>query len=292
MSTTSRQAPDDVATATTTDSVDGLPAPDPEHVQTPLPDLTDLFDVLFRADDTGAPDVGSDDAVGLAVPLALLDSSPDRFPGRQVFRLGTSDPAVTRLGTMLVARGGARFYSSGPGPRFGVADRNACAAFQRAQGWTGANADGYPGPRTWELLVTGRGKDIRAGSRTVKSPVPGYRASYRFGIRNRRYAAGFHTGCDYAAPKGSVIVAVAAGTVIRTDWGGAYGNWTHVRDAGGHVWMYAHQSRRTVRKGQRVAVGEVIGYVGTTGNVTGPHLHLEKSRRGSWSYAKVVEPTW
>lgn len=230
--------------------------------------------------------------VGFA-PVPAVGTSPSTdFPGRRAFRLGRSHPAVTLLGTLLIGRGGRRFYREGAGPRFGTADRNACAAFQRAQGWKGDSADGYPGPLTWKLLVEREGKDIPKNDPTPRSPVPGYRPSYAFGVRNRRYAAGFHTGCDYAAPNGTPIVAVVAGTVIRADHGGAYGSWTQIRGEDGHVWMYAHQSRRVVRRGQRVRAGQVIGYVGSTGQSTGAHLHLEKSTANPWAYGRVVNPTW
>ncbi len=230
---------------------------------------------------------------GLApAPGSGAEPDPDAFPGRAAFRLGTSHPAVTRLGRLLIERGGRRFYAEGAGPVFGVADRNACAAFQRAQGWTDTNADGYPGPKTWELLVTGGGKSIPVAGQVLASPVPGFRMTYAFGVANRNYAAGWHTGADYAAPQGTPIVAVVGGTVIRADDGGAYGNWTQIKGTDGHVWMYAHQSRRAVASGQTVQAGQVIGYVGSTGNSTGPHLHLEKSKGDRWAYGQVVQPTW
>ncbi|WP_328310273.1 peptidoglycan-binding protein [Streptomyces sp. NBC_00442] len=84
------------------------------------------------------------------------DSTP--FPGRQAFRLGQSHPAVTVLGKRLVAHGFGRFYSEGPDPRFTEADRKATEAFQRAQGWSGADADGYPGPSTWSRLMAPAGR--------------------------------------------------------------------------------------------------------------------------------------
>ena len=278
-----------------------------EANQTPDPDPEDTFDILF--DDTDASDPDDDGGDGdqdgrpvtehpimqfAMMPMAGLIGSHDGddFPGRKVFRIGTSHPAVTRLGKMLIHRGGKRFYSVGAGPKFGVADRSACAAFQRAQGWSDDGADGYPGPRTWDLLVAGGGKDIPKGGGPLRSPVPGYRGTYPFGIKDRNYAAGWHTGQDYAAPKGTPIVAVVAGTVIRSDWGGAYGNWTQIKGHDGHVWVYCHQSRRAVHNGQQVKVGQVIGYVGATGHVTGPHLHLEKSKGSHWAYAQVVRPTW
>lgn len=142
-----------------------------------------------------------------------------------------------------------------------------------------------------EYLAPGKSKHPLKPGR-VASPVPGYGPGYAYGVRSNRYIAGFHTGQDYPAPHGAPIVAVVGGTVIRCDWGGAYGNWTLIRGNDGHTWLYAHQSRRRVRGGQKVKAGQVIGHVGASGNVTGPHLHMERSRGRKWAYASVVRPKW
>lgn len=86
------------------------------------------------------------------------------FPGAKSFGPGADNAHVTRLGDMLVARGGGRFYDEGPGPRWSESDRRATEAYQRAQGWRGAEADGLPGPDTWRYLVDRLGKDIPAGA--------------------------------------------------------------------------------------------------------------------------------
>lgn len=78
--------------------------------------------------------------------------TPPLFPGRQFFRAGANNAHVTRLGRALVAKGYGRHYKSGPGPRWSEADRRNVEAFQRAQGWSGSDADGYPGPETWRHL--------------------------------------------------------------------------------------------------------------------------------------------
>ncbi|MCM3127919.1 MULTISPECIES: peptidoglycan-binding protein [unclassified Paenibacillus] len=75
------------------------------------------------------------------------------FPGSRYFYLGANNNYVTLLGKMLIHAGYGSYYQVGAGPRFTEADRNACAAFQRAQGWSGSDADGYPGPSTWSLLT-------------------------------------------------------------------------------------------------------------------------------------------
>ncbi|MET8948784.1 peptidoglycan-binding protein [Streptomyces sp. NPDC004542] len=87
-------------------------------------------------------------------------TAPGPFPGAAYFGPGADNQYVARLGRMLVDRGAGAYYAQEPGPRWSEAFRRATRAFQLAQGWTGADADGLPGPRTWELLATGKGKDI------------------------------------------------------------------------------------------------------------------------------------
>ncbi|MEV8595415.1 peptidoglycan-binding protein [Streptomyces sp. NPDC052012] len=107
-------------------------------------------------------------------PAAVPRRTP--FPGAASFGPGAYNKYVTELGRMLAGRGGARFYTVGPGPRWTEADRRATRAFQQAQGWRGTAADRLPGPVTWELLVTGRGKDIpratKSGASASVVPAP------------------------------------------------------------------------------------------------------------------------
>ncbi|MGW6981551.1 peptidoglycan-binding protein [Streptomyces sp. NPDC054932] len=74
------------------------------------------------------------------------------YPGAVVFRPGQSHEAIRALGRQLVKKGFGKYYTSGPGLRWSEADRRNVEAFQRAQGWTGASANGYPGPETWRRL--------------------------------------------------------------------------------------------------------------------------------------------
>lgn len=105
-------------------------------------------------------------------------------------------------------------------------------------------------------------------------PVAGYHLTGRFGAASSLWASA-HTGLDFAAPEGAEIRSVAPGVVTETSSDGAYGNKTVLRLEDGTVLWFCHQSVFGVRPGQRVAAGEPIGQVGSTGNVTGPHLHLE-----------------
>src|SRR6266498_3559400 len=92
-----------------------------------------------------------------------------------------------------------------------------------------------------------------------------------FGPRGRS----FHDGVDIAAPEGTSIRAVEHGEVVYSDQLRGYGNIVIIRHAGGLVSVYAHNQLNLVREGQQVARGEVIAEVGSTGRVTGPHLHFE-----------------
>ena len=87
--------------------------------------------------------------------------------------------------------------------------------------------------------------------------------------------ASYHTGLDFNGYEGQAIVSVANGVVTSTGYDGSYGNKTVVTlDDGTELW-YAHQSSFGVSEGDQVRAGQVIGYIGSTGNVTGSHLHFE-----------------
>lgn len=94
----------------------------------------------------------------------------------------------------------------------------------------------------------------------------------------------YNSGTDITAPAGTPILAAAAGMVTIANgadpWGGSYGYYIKLDHGGGIETLYAHCSAITVTAGQRVRQGEVIGYVGTTGNSTGNHLHFEVWENG------------
>jgi murein DD-endopeptidase MepM/ murein hydrolase activator NlpD len=105
-------------------------------------------------------------------------------------------------------------------------------------------------------------------------PVSGYHLTARFGDYSGLWSH-YHTGLDFAAPSGTEIHAVANGVVTSVGYDGAYGNKTVITlDDGTELW-YCHQTSYVVNVGDTVSGGDLIGYVGSTGNVTGPHLHLE-----------------
>jgi murein DD-endopeptidase MepM/ murein hydrolase activator NlpD len=101
-----------------------------------------------------------------------------------------------------------------------------------------------------------------------------YRASSQFGECSALWSQ-CHTGLDLAAPSGTPILSVASGVVTETAYAGAYGNRTIVTLEDGTELWYCHQDSVSVGAGEAVAAGQPIGTVGTTGNTTGAHLHLE-----------------
>jgi murein DD-endopeptidase MepM/ murein hydrolase activator NlpD len=107
-------------------------------------------------------------------------------------------------------------------------------------------------------------------------PVPGAIVS-GFGYRTNPIGggSGFHSGVDMAASYGTPIRACRAGKVVVASVQGGYGNAVVIDHGGGMGTLYGHQSSMAVAVGQNVAAGTIIGYVGSTGNSTGPHLHFE-----------------
>ena len=91
----------------------------------------------------------------------------------------------------------------------------------------------------------------------------------------------FHAGEDIPAGYGAEILAAASGTVVTAGWVSGYGNYTVIDHGGGMMTAYGHQSQILVSVGQTVTQGDLIGYVGSTGNSTGPHLHFEVYINGS-----------
>ncbi|MFG2929149.1 transglycosylase family protein [Streptomyces achromogenes] len=94
-------------------------------------------------------------------------------------------------------------------------------------------------------------------------------------VAGSHWSKGYHTGVDFLVPTGTSVRAVAAGRVVAAGWGGSYGYQVVLRHADGRYTQYAHLSAISVRAGQDVTAGRRIGRSGSTGNVTGPHLHFE-----------------
>ena len=121
------------------------------------------------------------------------------------------------------------------------------------------------------------GKSIKKA--LMKTPINGARLSSPFGMR-KHPIDGFnkmHRGTDFAAPKGTQIMASGSGTIKKAGWCGGGGNCVVIRHNSTYETIYAHMSKfaKGIKKGVRVKQGQTIGYVGSTGKSTGPHLHYE-----------------
>ena len=113
----------------------------------------------------------------------------------------------------------------------------------------------------------------------MKTPINGARLSSSFGMR-KHPILGFnkkHTGTDFAAPSETPIMASGSGTIVLAKWCGGGGNCIKIKHNSTYETIYAHMKSfaRSMKKGKKVRQGEIIGYVGSTGMSTGPHLHYE-----------------
>ena len=118
----------------------------------------------------------------------------------------------------------------------------------------------------------------------MKTPINGARLSSKFGMR-KHPIDGFnkmHRGTDFAAPLGTPIMASGDGIVIKAGWCGGGGNCVKIKHNSTYQTVYAHMSKfaNRVKSGTRVIQGQIIGYVGSTGKSTGPHLHYEVIQNG------------
>jgi len=130
-----------------------------------------------------------------------------------------------------------------------------------------------------EILRVGtKPKPKTAATGKFARPISGGYVSSSFGNRSR----GYHTGIDWALSYGSPIYASDGGTVTASGWGGGYGRMIKINHGNGYETLYAHCSKLVVSVGKKVAKGQLIGYVGSTGNSTGPHLHFEIRKNGSY----------
>ena len=144
---------------------------------------------------------------------------------------------------------------------------------------------------SWKSLDSGNG--IVAPAQTSMSipsrmPLDQIRLTSGFGMREHPVLGGRrnHKGIDLAAPTGTPVYATADGIVGMAQRNGSYGNYVQIEHGGEMQTRFAHLSAYTVSAGDRVHKGDLIGYVGTTGRSTGPHLHYEVRVAG-----EAVDPT-
>jgi murein DD-endopeptidase MepM/ murein hydrolase activator NlpD len=140
--------------------------------------------------------------------------------------------------------------------------------------------------RTTPTMGTGEQAEVTAYSSPIpqrgisvpsRMPLEGAALTSGFGMRNHPVLGGRrqHQGIDLAAPTGTPVYATADGIVGRADWYSSYGLYISINHGASMETRYAHLSRLAVAAGDNVKKGDLIGYVGSTGRSTGPHLHYE-----------------
>lgn len=137
--------------------------------------------------------------------------------------------------------------------------------------------------RMYSQQRAGNTYNIQLGTGRFIHPIAGFPMTSRYGYRIHPIfrTSRLHTGQDYGAPSGTPIRAADDGVVIEAGWMGGYGKCVMIDHGKGIATLYGHTSAFYVRPGQAVKKGQVIAAIGTTGNSTGPHLHLEVRRNGT-----------
>ncbi|MBL6784931.1 MAG: M23 family metallopeptidase [Rickettsiales bacterium] len=138
-----------------------------------------------------------------------------------------------------------------------------------------------------KIYLDQTGKSIKKS--LLRTPVNGARISSGFGYR-RHPILGYtklHKGIDFAAPLGTPVYAAGSGKIKYAGWFSSYGKYVKIEHGGSYNTAYAHLSKipKSIKKGKRVKQGDIIGYVGSTGRSTGPHLHYEVYHK-----AKAINP--
>lgn len=125
---------------------------------------------------------------------------------------------------------------------------------------------------------------------SYRLPLTVINLSSPFGWRNFGGVSEFHRGLDFAASMGTPIYAISDGVVLKAEYHYSWGNYVHIKHPDGRSSLYAHQSQLLVHAGQEVHQGDKIGLVGSTGNSTGAHLHLEISKSTSLAQGDLIDP--
>lgn len=204
-------------------------------------------------------------SLGSASPAAVIGDGPQAYSGQANVLNGTSSIGISssfESRERAVSRDSAR-QALADAAQEELEDAAEAQARQRA----GALA---------ELAASAEKHAQQIALNAWQLPIARgvYRLTSRFGECSYLWA-NCHTGLDFAAPAGTPVMSVANGTVTEAAYAGSYGNRIIVTlDDGTEIW-YCHLTSFSVSSGEQVTGGEVIGTVGSTGNSTGPHLHLE-----------------
>jgi len=189
--------------------------------------------------------------------------------------MGASPASAQTEATAAQISGTVHQFSDGPDSPLGKGDEEFSQLFA-----------------SWKSLDSGTGVAMPAlrpiVSVPARSPLQDMTLTSGFGMRTHPILGvrRNHKGIDLAAPSGTPVYAPADGVVARADWFSSYGNYIQIEHGGELQTRYGHLSGFAVHAGDRVHKGDLIGYVGTTGRSTGPHLHYEVRVAG-----EAVDPT-
>lgn len=245
------------------------------------PPMTDAIRTALKEPGTTFAPAGENPTVYDGIYRAALSYGLTREMAAQVLRLVGAKAdlqATTRTDDKLEA-----FFSAAD--EDGKATENSELLYVRTRfGDVVTSFYRFQDPETGAVdYFDSEGKGIRP--LLLRMPVAKARLTSNFGQRIDPilgYVKG-HSGTDLAAPQGTPIIAAGDGVVERAGWASSYGNQTVIRHGNGYVSSYSHQSgiAKGVKAGTSVTQGQVIGFVGSTGRSTGPHLHYELTVNGT-----------
>ncbi|WP_141316089.1 transglycosylase family protein [Streptomyces spinoverrucosus] len=152
----------------------------------------------------------------------------------------------------------------------------------------GAGTATQPSPAAASPKTTPRA--VPSSHPKASAPVKDAKVTTPYGKRGAMWASGYHTGADFAVPTGTTVMSVRDGEVVSAGWDNSYGYNVVVRHDDGMYSRYAHLSAMTAHTGQKVQAGEQVGLSGSTGNSTGPHLHLQIGTTTAYGSAVNPEP--
>lgn len=261
-------------------------AQDKPAVSISLPDLPDAESLpgvgSLLSDDSDSDSDGDGDAGTVnASPLTGMTLASDTGTGAAGTG-GVADQGAVGAGEALRARilqqaeqQQAEADADAKAAAEKLAAEQAAAEAQKQQ--SAAEAEAEEAKRKAEEAARAKAEAERLAKLAASYAVPlsSYTITSTFGQAGSMWSSGYHTGLDLAAPTGTPLKAVHSGTVKSAGWSGSYGYHTVLELDDGTEVSYSHQSSIAVSAGQKVSTGDVIGRVGATGNVTGPHLHLE-----------------
>ncbi|MFI9809888.1 M23 family metallopeptidase [Streptomyces sp. NPDC052301] len=243
-----------------------------------LPDLPSSVDHLFGSDTAGSSD---DTHQATATALSGVGTTADS---------DSSTGAGEALRNRIMAQAEqqqSKADSKATAAALAASEKQTADAAAKAEKEAAAKAASAKEKAEADAKKAAEAERLAELAKQYTLPVVSYTLTGTFGQPGSMWSSGYHTGLDFAAPTGTLIKAIHSGTVTQAGWAGAYGYRTVLTlDDGTELW-FCHQSSINVSVGQKVSTGDVIGRVGATGNVTGPHLHLEVHPNGQ---ATAVDP--